>query len=204
MHAHIDPRLFERQVRLFHDIVGFSRLGVAYEDSLEGRSYAAMGMVEKVAAERGFKIVRCHSAGDEAEQSQADASMIGCFEWLAPQVDGIYLTMQSGVNTRTVPRLVEIANAHNVPTFSQHGADEVARGVLLSMSSQGFDRVGLFQAEVIAKVLNGASPRRLAQVYEEPPKIAYNLETSMRIGFEPPAYAIAATDEFYGSISPSH
>lgn len=163
-----------------------------------------MGLVEKVASERGFEIVRCHSAGDNAEQTVADASMVACLEQLAPQVDGIYLTMQGGVNADTLPRLIDIANTHDVPTFSQHGADEVEKGVLLSMSSLGFERVGRFEAKVIAKVLNGATPRRLDQVYEEPPHIALNLDTAVFIGFVPPAYAIAATDEFFGSVPPPH
>ena len=32
--AHVDPSRYERQIRIFHDIVGFKTLGVAYELSL--------------------------------------------------------------------------------------------------------------------------------------------------------------------------
>ncbi len=42
VHAWIDPKKSERQVRLFHDIIKFKRLGLAYEDDLDGRSYAAV------------------------------------------------------------------------------------------------------------------------------------------------------------------
>ena len=74
-------------------------------------------------------------------------------------------------------------------------------GVLLSMSSQSFTSVGLFQAEVIAKVLNGATPRRLDQIHEEPSKVALNMDTARDIGFVPPVYAIAVIDEIFGVIA---
>jgi hypothetical protein len=48
-------------VRLFHDIVGFQKIGVAHEDSEEGRIYANLGSLERVAQERGFEIVVCYA-----------------------------------------------------------------------------------------------------------------------------------------------
>ena len=49
LHATVDPSRFERQVRVFHEIIGFNKLGVAYENSVNGKSYAAIDVVQKVA-----------------------------------------------------------------------------------------------------------------------------------------------------------
>lgn len=201
VHAHVDPLRYVRQIRLFHDFAAFERLGVAYEETLEGRSYAAMEQVEQVAAERGFEIVRCHTPGDAARQTEADTQVLACVKYLAAKADALYVTIQKGVNPATLPLLLETAAAHNVRSFSQHGTDEVKLGVLLSMSSQSFTSVGLFQAEVIAKVLNGATPRRLDQIHEEPSKVALNMDTARDIGFVPPVYAIAVIDEIFGVIA---
>jgi ABC-type uncharacterized transport system substrate-binding protein len=68
VHACVDPFRYDRQVRVFHDIVGFKKLGIAYEDSVEGKSYAAVEIIEKVAAERDFKIVKCFTKSDIADK----------------------------------------------------------------------------------------------------------------------------------------
>jgi len=49
VHAHLDPHRIERQVRLFHDAVGFESLGIAYEDTPDGRTYAGMSQIEALA-----------------------------------------------------------------------------------------------------------------------------------------------------------
>ena len=54
--ARVDPLRYQRQIAMFHDIIGFTKLGMAFEDTIEGRSYAAITDVETMAAERGFEI----------------------------------------------------------------------------------------------------------------------------------------------------
>ena len=200
VHARVDPQRYERQVRVFHDVIGFRRLGVAYEDSPDGRNYAAMETVEKVAKERGFELVRCYTKSDVANQALVNRSVVDCFQKLARQTDAIYVTLQGGVNRDTIPKLVEIANAHRVPTFSQAGSREVKNGFLLSISRPSFKPVGRFLAATVAKVLNGARPGELTQLYEEAPSIAINLKTAELIGLYLYADVLAAADEIYRDI----
>ena len=201
VHAHVDPSRYERQVRIFHDIVGYKKLGVAYEDTVDGRSYSSIETIEKVAADRKFDIVRCYTKSDIADQDLAGQSVIQCFEKIVKEVDAIYVTLQGGVNAKTVPKLVEVANSNRVPTFSQSGSDEVKNGFLLSISHASFKYVGLFHAETFAKVFNGAEPNQLNQVFEGPPKIAINLKTAEIIGFDPLMVLLGAADEMYDDIS---
>ena len=197
VHATIDPNRYERQVRVFHEMMGFKRLGVAYEDSVNGRSYAAIEVVEKVAHERGFEVVRCHTRTDIPSAEEAEASVIGCFDQLAGKVDAIYVTVQQGVSMRSIPTLVELSNEHHIPTFSQSGSEEVKLGFLVSLSQAGFRYVGEFHAETFAKIFNGAAPNDLNQLFEEPPKIAINLKTAEAIGFDPPVIILGAADEIF-------
>ena len=197
VHARVDPKRYDRQVRVFHEIVGFKTLGVAYEDSVNGRSYAAMDAIEKVAEERGFKIERCFTKTDIADTAEAEQTVTDCFKELAGKVDAVYVTVQQGVTTRTVPELVRVANEHKIPTFSQSGAEEVKEGFLVSMSRRDFKKLGEFHSETFAKVFNGANPNQLNQLYEEPPKIALNLKTAEAIGFDPPVVILGAADEIF-------
>ncbi len=198
--AHVDPARYERQVQIFHDIIKFKKLGVAYEDSVDGRSYAALNVIEKLSREKGFEIVPCFTKSDIADQNEAGKSVIACFEKLVKQVDAIYVTLQGGVNSNTIPKLVEITNAHRIPTFSQSGSQEVQAGFFVSISHANFKYVGEYHAQMMAMVFNGAKPRQLNQVFEGPPKVAINLKTAQIIGFDPPMVLLGAADEIFTEI----
>ncbi|MBQ0783856.1 MAG: ABC transporter substrate-binding protein [Amphritea sp.] len=200
IHATLDPNRYERQVRVFHDIVNFRNLGVAYENSDNGRSYAALDVIEKLSKERGFNIARCYTQSDIKDTAKAEASVVNCFEKLAPKVDAIYVTVQGGITSNSIGKLVSIANKHRVPTFSQSGSEEVSKGLLLSLSQAGFRYVGEFHASTFAKVFNGALPNQLTQLFEEPPRMAVNLKTAEIVGFNPPLLLLGAADEVYREI----
>lgn len=199
IHARVDPSRFERQVSIFHDIIGFQTLGLAYEDTVEGRSYASIDRIEKVAQERGIEVTRCFlkNLGNPTEEEQLIQS---CFAELSQKVQAIYVTMYTGITKNSLPKLVETANAAKIPTFSQAGSEEVEYGLLMSISQAGFKYIGDFEATVLAKVFNGAKPRQIGQLFEEPPRIAINLKTAEIIGFDPPVDVLGAADEIYQEI----
>jgi ABC-type uncharacterized transport system substrate-binding protein len=200
LHAYVDPFRYQRQVRVFHDMIGFKKLGVAYENSVDGRSYAAIDTVEKVAKERGFEIERCFAVSDIADVDKKEKEYINCFRRLAQKADAMYITLHGGVSARSIPHLVGIANSHRIPTFSQSGSSEVRLGILASLSQAGFKYVGQFHAETFSKVFNGAKPRDLDQIFEEPKKISINLKTAVAIGYDPPLDVLGAADEIFQEI----
>jgi ABC-type uncharacterized transport system substrate-binding protein len=199
LHVHFDPWRYERQVRLFHDAVGFSQLGIVYEDSVAGRSYAAIGQVERVARERGFTIVPCHAESDTARAEDAEREYMACFRRLAVASDAIYVALHGGVTERTIPQMVTLAREQGVPTFSQHGADGAEQGLLMSMAAQGFDAVGLFHARIMARILSGASPRSLPMVFVDEPKLSINVDTARAMGLNLSADVLAGADRLFRS-----
>ena len=200
VHARVDPYRYERQLRIFHDIIKFKKLGIAFEDSIYGRSYSAIDTVEKVAADIGFDVVKCHTKSDISDTDIASDSVVQCFNELSKKVDAIYVTIQGGVNSESIPRLVRIANRNRIPTFSQLGAKEVQQGFLFSISRPGFKPAGLFLSATIAQILNGAKPRQLKQLFEETPSIAINLKTAEIVGLYLYADILAAADTIYRDI----
>ena len=79
----------------------------------------------------------------------------------------------------------------------------MSKGILLSISREGgFGPVGRFLAISMAKILNGAKPRQINQVFEEEaPTIAINLKTAEMIGLYLSAEVLAASDEVYREIN---
>jgi ABC-type uncharacterized transport system substrate-binding protein len=201
VHAQVDPTQFERQIQVFHEMTGFKRLGVAYEDTQSGRSYAAMDTIEKINSQLNFDIVRCYTQSDISDVQIAENSVVECFQKLTKSADAIYVTQQGGVNQHSLPQLVKITSDNHIPTFSQAGSEEVKYGFLASLSQAGFRYLGEFYAETMAKVFNGAKPNELDQVYGQPPKIAINLKTAELIGFDPPLVLLGAADEIFRDIA---
>jgi len=199
--ARMDPFRDERQISIFHDVIEFRKLGLAYENTSEGKSYAALKSVEKIAKERGFEIVSCYIAKESESGTAVEEQVKQCFEKLGKSAEAIYVTVQPLVsNPKAITDWVKIFNSHRIPTFSQSGSDEVKYGLLMSISHGGFKYVGRYYAEVISKICNGAKPRQLDQVFEGPPKIAINLKTAVIIGYDPPVDVLGVADEIYQEI----
>ena len=202
LNARVDPTRYERQVRIFYDIFKFKRLGVVLEkDTIVGRSYAAIDDVEKVAREKGFKVITCNAPTSGVSKEESQSSVLKCHEELAPKVDAFYITVHRGVSLQKMDKLLAPFMRYKIPTFSQLGTDEVKHGALLSIARAGFKYIARFHAETIAKIFNGAKPRDLEQFFEDPPRIAINLKTALIIGYAPGVDIIGSSDEVFEGIA---
>ena len=197
LNAKVELDRYARQVEMFYSIFGFSRLGIVYEDSPEGRTFGGLDQVEEVAKANHFELVRCFAAFNNVEQDVAEANVVQCYKQLAEQVDAVYITVHRGVSKRTLPKIIDVLNKNKVPSFSMLGSDEVSKGVLMSISQAGYLYVGQFHAETIAKILNGAKPRSLDQRWTAPTKIALNMKTAEAIGYDPDVAILLASDEIF-------
>lgn len=200
LHARIEPERYQRQVRLFHEIVSFKKLGIVYEDSEAGRTYAAVNAVEQVGRERGFSVQPCYARSSSVPTETAIANAVQCYRTLTQErVDAVYVTSHRGVTDDSIQDIAKILEQAKIPSFSMAGSKEVEQGILLSLAQANRSYVGLFHAETMARVLNGATPRQLSQLWIDPPKIALNLATARDIGFDPPVDILLAADEVYES-----
>ncbi len=197
VHAKCDPNRYIRQLRVFHNIFGFKRLGLVYENTTEGRSYAAIADLEKVAAEKNFTLIKCEAPFSGVGDRESLANLIHCHKKLAPQIDALFLTVHRGVDLKHMDEILTPLLDHKIPTWSQRGPVEVRHGVLLSISRAGFRAVGRYHADIMVRILNGAHPGALDQIFEDPKRIAINLNTASMIDFEPPRGLMKVADERY-------
>jgi ABC-type uncharacterized transport system substrate-binding protein len=199
--AKVDPERHKRQVTLFHKIFRFKKLGIVYEDSPEGRGFSGVNSVYEVAAGLRFKIEKCEARFNGIERKQAEKNVVDCYKTLAPKVDAVYIVRHPGVNLTNLPNILAPLISRKIPTFAQGLSDEVAHGVLLSISLADFSYIGDFYAKTIAKIFNGAKPCQLPQRFQNPPKIAINLKTAQLIGYDPSVDIVGAADEIFTNIA---
>ncbi len=197
--AHIDPWRYRRQLEVFHDIFQFKTVGIVYEDTVMGRSVAAIEDVEAVAKERGFTVVRRY-VDDRTRQGDQELyaqQTLAAHQELAAQVDAMYLTLYSHRAPEMLPVLLEPFYEKQIPVFAQQWTTEVQYGALLSVAAMDFSGIGQFGAEAIARILSGEQPRGISQVFESTPHIVLNIHTAEQIGWTVPVDIIFAADQVY-------
>ena len=197
IHARVDEKRYKRQVSLFHKIIKFKTLGIVYEDSVQGESYASLSDVELIAKKKGFKLKRCKVDSKSSDMKQ---DIIRCYKKLSKISEAIYITTHPAYKAKDLEDFISVINSRKVPTFSQVGQSHVKYGALMSISRANFKYLGDFHAQVIGRSLNGAKPSSQSFIFEEPVKLAINIETSTLIDWDIPLSVIAIADEIYQKI----
>lgn len=202
--AHTDPQRYRQQLRVFFDIFRFKKLGVVYEDSPNGRTFAAIDDIEAVAREKGFSIVRKLVQGTRngADQERYFHDLLLAHEALASQVDGFYLAVAPAPGLKPDHLYAALRPFYNkkIPVFSQLGDEEVKRGALISIARADFSGVGEFGAEQMARLLNGTQANFLGQTYSDTPAIALNMQVSREIGYRPSFDILLVSDKIFQTV----
>ena len=192
VHATCDPDRYVRQIIAFHNIIGFKRLGIVFENTGDGRVYASIDDALKASLIADFRVITCIAFDQNLTEEESMKGVYKCHEQLATKVDAIYIGAHRGTNSKWMPNVLKPLFDNNIPTFAQEGPDQVRRGVLLSIARVETEDMGDFYAETIAKIFNGISPREINQVFEQKKRIVINMETARRIGLKIPE-SICAT-----------
>lgn len=196
--ARVDPNRYPRQIRMFHRLVGFKKLGVVYENTPEGRTYSAISYLEKLSAKRGFELVLCDVADSTDDRESAKRNCMECFEKLVQEVDAVYLTSMQAIS-ENIDNISSLLKQTKTPSFAMNGSKMVRKGILMSISNDGaYEALGQYYAKKMASIFNGTKPRDLEQLYPDPLVIALNMETSRIIDFPIPNSILHIANEIYG------
>ena len=194
--ARVDPDRYIRQIRMFHRIVGFKTMGLAFENTSDGRLYSNVNEVYQVAGERGFKVVTCEVIDTIPDTQKSDSSCLDCYRRLAETTDAVYVTALTCVD-RKAHEIAEIFRKAGVASFSLTGSRLVENGIMLSISNGSGSALGNFHASKFAEILNGAKPGDLPQLLEDQPEIAVNMRTVREIGFKMPQSILRIATEIF-------
>jgi len=201
VHARCDPTRRQRQIRLFHDIIKFKRVGVVYDNTdPNGRVMAHLNELEQIGRENGFDVIICAAPDSQKSLQAAIDGYRACVRKLAPEVDAFYLSDVRGTEPELLFETIQPLFKHKVPTWSARGSILVKYGALLSVARKNYDFLAPFYAEVVARIFNGTKPRQIPQVVKEKMRMSINLETAKIIGFNVPPNLLKVADLVYDRI----
>lgn len=189
----VTPERWRAMFDTFHDIIGFSVMGMLHTPGADGLAVAAVADARRVGAERGFRVLTreipdndpaaCADAIAWLKDNGADALFVGALVCFDPDVG-------------QPARLLRLAaQTHGLPTFARDGLPLVRLGALLGFSSWDFAREGARNARRVAAILSGASPGGLPMREEVDLRLSVNLQTAYDIGFDPPLPLLVAAEE---------
>ena len=189
--------------RVFYDVVRFHKMGIMFQNSQEGRVYAALGDAQAIASELGFELVlydglssaesteECRKGLDDLHKKGMDAFFIGPLNCFDLGGDGMAPLLQK-------------LNQWKIPTFARDGSEYVKAGALMGFSTWNFGPSGIALANQAHAILTGTKPRALPMLDQSEPSIALNLATAKTIGFDFPFDVLVTADELHETISQPH
>lgn len=196
--AIIEPDRYLRQVNVFHEIIGFSKLGIVYEDTPAGRSSISLTEIEEAAAEKGITLERCNDNFYIEDVRLAAERLRACHAAMVDRgAEAVYITYNLALEGEYTSLAMEPLLKAGLPTFAQSGSDLVRQGAMLSVARSNIKDEGIFAADSLEKILRGQKPRAISQRYDSVFSLAVNLRTAALAGWNPPMDILAVVDEFY-------
>lgn len=199
--AEVFPGRWRSMYRVFHDVIGFHKLGIMYPKGSEGRVYAAVDDAYLEAAAHGFSIVEavipdentdsCRAGIEELHRKGADSFFISplvCFDW----------------SSNDPSELLNLLHGYHMPTFARDGSLFVQGGALMGFSTWDFTPSAKRMAETVERICQGTSPAAIRMVVSPEPRIVLNLQTADELGIVFPFDVLLDADEIYEHTTAPH
>lgn len=199
--CHVIADRWSTMFRVFHDVVGFKKLGILYQNTPEGRVYAALDDARAIASELGFAVA---AYGDLSSAETDDECRRGLEALRNDGMDAFFIGPLNCFDQESndVAALLALINSWKIPTFARDGSDFVRAGALMGFSTWNFGPTGEFLANQALAILRGARPRSVSMLDRMEPTIAINLQTASTIGFYFPLDVLVVADEIFDRTLP--
>ena len=193
------PNRWKIMFEIFYDVVHFKKLGIMYVNTESGRAYGNVRDAREVAKEKGFELIEYNKISTAESLDECEKGLDYLF---AKGIDAFFIPSLVAFDwTRSdVQKLMDKLIKYKVPTFARDGSSYVKAGALMGFSSMDFASIGDFLAGMAIQIFNGVLPRKVNMIDRPSPKIAVNLETAIKIGFDFPVTILIASDEIYDKI----
>ena len=200
--AHISPNRYYNQLNVFYDLFQFHKLGIAYEDSENGRNEIAYDDIRRFAKNKGLELIEEAVDADQKTDGPAlyEKKMMEGYRALAGKADAVYMTNCGYRTAAKIPEYLEPLYHLGIPVFSQTGKNDVKNGATMTIVRYSFSEIGNFCAEQFMKLMEGKRPGELVQSYDESQSICLNIAAAEQAGLQLPFKALLSADNLYTEI----
>ena len=199
--AQVEPSLPLRQLKYYHSIKPFERLGVIiYGDE----TISGVPDIERSAKEVGFTLVKYNIEEQPRETEEQREEYYALVEEKIEQmaqenIDAFFLTVDLINDTEYLMPFLSHFYNRNIPVYLMDDVSFVEAGAMMLISANDMENVGRFVADVIARTLNGEEAGSLPCVYTSAPSIYVNYEVARQIDYPISFEFLAACDQIFAA-----
>lgn len=194
--AHMDLDRFTRQIQIFHDIFKFKNLGIVYEDTINGRSYADLYNIQDKCKKLNINLIEKTTfepnPNKDTDYKRYIEDLKKNYEYLSNHIDAFFLSANE-IKEEDLDDLLNIFYKKNIPVFSQVGGNEIYS--TLFATSTDYEQIGDYGASIIKDVLNNVNPKDIKQEFKDVPKIIINLDIANKINYKPDIKLLLIADK---------
>lgn len=202
IHVQKEKNRYKSELLIFHDLFKFKNLGIVLDSEPKQQLSQASNVIKEVAKLKNFNIISCTGpVFAEASENKLD-TLKRCTVELKDKIDAFYLPVGCSTTDEFYSCIKPLLDK-GIPTFSQLGDSQVARGMLLSLSDSDMTEAGAFEARVVEQIYNGKAPHEISQYYYAPLNLALNLQTAKMISWKPNFEMLIAVDKIFQTIKMS-
>ena len=197
--AQVEPSLPLRQLKYYHSIKPFNRLGVIiYGDE----TISGVPDIKQSAEEIGFSLIKYNIDEQPRETEEEKEAYYKLVEEKVQQmaeenIDAFFLTVDLINDMEYLMPLLSYFYEKNIPVYLMDDVSVVEAGALMLISANDMENVGRFVADVIAKTLNGAEAGSLPCVYTSAPSIYVNYDVAIEIQYPLSFEFLAVCDRIF-------
>ena len=197
--AQVEPSLPLRQLKYYHSIKPFDRLGVIiYGDE----TISGVPDIEKSAENIGFSLIKYNIEEQPRETEEEKEKYYELVEENVRQmaeedIDAFFLTVDLINDMEYLMPLLSYFYDEGIPVYLMDDVSVVEAGALMLISANDMENVGRFVADVIARTLNGDEAGSLPCVYTSAPSIYVNYDVARQIGYPLSFEFLAACDQIF-------
>ena len=187
-----------RLVTLAHKQFAFKRLGVVFDSGPSGRDMAGMTQLEQAAREYGFNLVTCSTKIWGESTKNLLKNLNHCPDRLVKKgMDALYVTPTPlEEHAWNMTEVFEPLRNNRIPTISHRGHNEVMMGALVGPGSKEQKAHGARMANIMIRLAQGEDPKDIDTVCTAQSVLALNMQTAVRIGWDPPLSVLTLVEEY--------
>ncbi|MHB9139508.1 MAG: ABC transporter substrate-binding protein, partial [Victivallaceae bacterium] len=195
-----DSEIIARQIRTFHLLTGFKKLGVIYDPDANLKIFSNLEELKSVASDRKFELVVKAVSFSRLPPDDAVKALSSAYNELAKETDAIWITAFIDKLNIHLPELLKPVFQNRIPTWSPYGERFVESGVLFGIRTFPEEN-GKDYAAAAAMIFNGASPGDIPPVVNSRYELVINQATAKIINYKIPKGLLFSTDSNYLSIT---
>ena len=194
IYAKYDPEIINRQIRMFHLLTGFKKLGVVYDHSDNTKLVSNIEELKSASTEKKFELVIKTVSYSHLPPAEAAIVLSRAYGELTKEADAIWITVI--IDNLYLPEIIKPVHANKIPTWSPYGERFVEAGVLFSVRTFPDENAADY-AEAIAMIFNGTSPQDINPVISNRYELIINHATAKIIDYKIPRGLLFATENNY-------